>query len=195
MIDLFESLSIRARRGCAADAHASAGALRRGPLADRTDFYRTNARQRPARRKGQGLVEIFDIDEHVAAEILARLSERPVGQEALAVAHPHRRSCRRRMKRVTAQVLPPRREFLRGPYLTPVGVLALGQAALVPGLVEVHQQQIFHTCLHQLVERDGPGSTAGADCLPRRRRRGAAMARALMGGWPRRSYARRAVEA
>src|SRR5215831_4101149 len=194
MIDLLESLSIRARRPCAADANASAGALRRGPLADRTDLYRTNASQRPARRKGQGRVEVLDVDEHVAAEILARLRKRPVGQEALAVAHPHRRRCRRRMKRVTTQVLPPRPELLRGPYLAPVGFLALGQAALLPGLVEVHQQQIFHTCLHQLVERDGPGSTAGVDCLPRRRRREAAMAGAVMGGWPRRSYARRAVE-
>jgi hypothetical protein len=63
----------------------SSAALRRRALPDRTDLYGTDARQRASGREGNRLVEVLDVDEHIPAEMLARLGERAIGQEALAV--------------------------------------------------------------------------------------------------------------
>src|SRR5438128_7703066 len=113
---------------------------------------------------GDGFVEVLDVDEHVAAELLAGLRERTVGHEALAVAHPDAGRRRRRVQRETAQILPARRELFRDLQGLPVDLLSLGHAEPVPGrLVAANQQHVFHVGLHRYVERRGPEST------PRRR--------------------------
>src|SRR5439155_25188259 len=55
---------------------------------------------------GDGLVQIFCIDEEIAPQLLARLGERTVGHEPLAVAHPNTRRHRRGVQRVRSQILP-----------------------------------------------------------------------------------------
>src|SRR5215471_11907791 len=102
--------------------------LDRRPFSDRTDLYRTNARQRPSGREIDGLVEVLDVDEHIPAEMLPRFGERSVGQEAFAVAHPDGRCRGRRMERVAPEVPSARYEILSGPHLAPVSLLALGEA-------------------------------------------------------------------
>ena len=53
-----------------------------------------------------GLVEIFGVDQKIAAELLARLCKRAVGYEPFAVAHAHaaRHCCR--VQRVGSQIFP-----------------------------------------------------------------------------------------
>src|SRR5262245_54115735 len=76
--------------------------------------------------------------------MLTRLGERTVGQETLAVPHPDGRRRRRRVQRVAAQVLPSRCELVREPHLLSVELLPFGEGPLIPRLVEVDQQQVFH---------------------------------------------------
>ena len=61
--------------------------LRRRALSHRPDLDGAGASQGHAGRDGDGLVEILDVDQHVAAELLAGLRERTVGHEGFAVAH------------------------------------------------------------------------------------------------------------
>src|SRR5206468_11571653 len=91
--------------GRAASTKRAPRPLRRGPLSDRTDLYGTDARQGAAGREGDGVVEILDVDEHIPAQMLARLRERTIGQEPFAVAHPDAGCRGRRVQRVAAQVL------------------------------------------------------------------------------------------
>src|SRR5262245_9883923 len=63
-----------------------------GPLPGRTLSHRpylddTHAGHGAARRNRDRLVQILHVDQHVAAKVLARLCERPIRQEPLAVAH------------------------------------------------------------------------------------------------------------
>src|SRR5262245_6524658 len=137
---------------------------RRRPFSHRSDLDGRRARQWTARGEGDRLVQILDVDEHVTAKMLTRLGERTVGQETLAVPHPDGRRRRRRVERVTAQVLPARCELVRELHLLPVELLPLGQAPLVPRLVEINQQQVFHGAHPpRYVERQVPGSTPGVN--------------------------------
>src|ERR1700738_5056558 len=54
---------------------------------------------------GDGFVEVFGLDQVIAAELLARLGERTVGHEAFAVAHADAGGCRRRLQLRTANPL------------------------------------------------------------------------------------------
>src|SRR5262245_64266448 len=62
-------------------------ALLRRALSDGPHLDGAHAGQRAASREGDRVVKVVDVDEHIPAELLARLRERPVGQQALAVAH------------------------------------------------------------------------------------------------------------
>ena len=62
--------------------------LRRWAFPHRPDFDGTHARHWNPCGDGDRLVEILDVDEHVAAELLARFRKRTVGHEPFAVAHP-----------------------------------------------------------------------------------------------------------
>src|SRR5437867_1828692 len=138
--------------------------LCRRTLPHRPDLDGARAGQWNSCGDGDGFVEILDVDEHVAAELLAGLRERTVGHEALAVAHPDAGRRRRRVQRGTAQILPARRELFRDLQGLPVDLLSLGHAEPVPDrLVAAYQQHVFHVGLHRYVERRGPEST------PRRR--------------------------
>src|SRR5260370_18885054 len=54
---------------------------------------------------GDGFVEIFGLDEVIAAELLACLNERTVGHEPFASAQADAGGCRRRVELTTAQPL------------------------------------------------------------------------------------------
>src|SRR5437016_7941731 len=130
-------------------------ALPHGP-----DFDGARTGQRNSCGDGDGFVEILDVDEHVAAELLAGLRERTVGHEPFAVAHPDAGRRRRRVQRRAAQILPARRQLLRELHALPIDLLPLGHAEPVPGLlVAANQQHVFHGALHQEVEWPGPEST------------------------------------
>src|SRR5262245_62765882 len=135
------------RRPRRAYARARRGLPRR-PLPDRPYLDGTHTCQGAAGREVDRLVEVVDVDHHVAPEVLAGLGERAIGQEPLAVAHPDGGRRRGGMERVAAKVPPLRDELFRVLHLGPEGFLPLGEAPLVPGLVEVNQQHVFHVCLH-----------------------------------------------
>ena len=69
-------------------AQPAAPPLCRRALPHRPDFDGARAGQRNSCGEGDGFVEILDVDEHVAAELLAGLRERTVGHQPLTIAHP-----------------------------------------------------------------------------------------------------------
>src|ERR671925_407711 len=89
-------------------------ALAHGPHLDRA-----HPRESAAGGEGQRRVEILHVDQHVAAEVLARLGEWSVGQQRLAVTHAHARRGRDGLQRIAGQVL------ATGPQL-------LGELGLLP---------------------------------------------------------------
>src|SRR5262245_1587630 len=58
-------------------------------LDHRTNFDCAPLRHRNPLGDGDRRVEISGVDQEVAAQLLARLRERPVGHEAFALANPH----------------------------------------------------------------------------------------------------------
>jgi hypothetical protein len=94
-------------------------------------------------------VEILDVDEHEATELLARFRKRTVGHEPFAVADPDAGRRRRRLQWGASQILPVRRELFCKMKLLLIDLLSRGQAQLAPGLVEVYQQHVFHVRLLQ----------------------------------------------
>src|SRR6266850_8411846 len=82
-------------------------------ISHRPDFDRTYTRKRTASGDGDRLVEVVDVDQHVAAEVLARLRERAIGEQPLAVTHADAGRRRRGMHRVAAEILPLRRQLVR----------------------------------------------------------------------------------
>src|SRR5436309_1008548 len=146
--------------GALTGATSRAPTLPRRALPHGPDFDGARTGQRNSCGDRNGFVEILDVDEHVAAELLAGLRERTVGHEPLAVAHPDAGRRRRRVQRRAAQILPARRQLLRELHALPIDLLSLGHAEPVPGLlVAANQQHVFHGALHQEVERPGPEST------------------------------------
>ena len=113
--------------------------LRRRAFPHRPDLDSAHARHCTSCGDGDRLVEILDVDEHVAAELLACFRKRTVGHEPFAVAYPDAGRRRRRLQRGASQILPGRRELFRELQLLPVDLLSRGQAQLVPGLIEVNR--------------------------------------------------------
>src|SRR5258708_11590840 len=96
---------------------------------------------------GDGFVEIFGLDEVIAAELLARLSERTVRHEAFAIAQADAGGCRRRLQLRTGQPLSGRLDLLGEFHEFPHEALPLSLAELTPSLFfVVNEQHIFHVC-------------------------------------------------
>src|SRR5438094_9526277 len=102
------------------------------------DLDGTHARKGTARGYGDRLVEVVDVDQHVAAEMLARLRERTIGEKALAVTQPDARCRRRGMQRLAAEILPLRRQLDSVPHPPQVALLSLAHAPDAPGLLEIY---------------------------------------------------------
>src|SRR5205085_11527657 len=91
---------------------------------------------------GDRLVEIPGVDQEVAAQLFARLRERAVGDEPLALADADAGRRRRGVQRGGGEKLPGRVELVRQLRRLPVTLLPLG---LVQGLlVPVDQQHVAH---------------------------------------------------
>src|SRR5262249_24676491 len=107
-----------------------------------TDFDRAQARARNLCRDAYRLVEVFGVDQEVAAEVLARLGERTVSHEPFAFAHPDAGRRRGRMQRGGSQIMPTRIELMRELRGLSIAMLPLGLAHRL--LVKVNQQHISH---------------------------------------------------
>src|SRR5690606_28914074 len=59
----------------------------------RADLYRAVVRKRDLRRPRNRLVEVFAVQQEVAAQLLVCFDERPISDQRLAVAHPDRGGC------------------------------------------------------------------------------------------------------
>src|SRR5689334_7677776 len=117
-------------------------------VADRADLDGARARQRNPGGDGERFVEILHVDEHVAAELLARLRERPIGHQSLAIADPHAGCRGRRKQRMAAEVLSARPQLLRELERVPVDALTLARVELLPArLIATDQQHVFHARL------------------------------------------------
>src|SRR5262245_11173098 len=115
-------------------------ALPRRSLPHRPDLDGPHPGQGPAGGEGDGLVQVRDVDEHVAAQVLARLGEGPVRQHPLAFPDPDTGRGRGRVERVACQILPLRRELVGQLLLAPVGLLPFLQAQLLPRFAQINQQ-------------------------------------------------------
>src|SRR4029079_5003595 len=109
------------------------------------DFDRAESRPRNLCREGERVVERRDVDEVVAAELLLRLGEWPVGGELLTVADTDGRGGRRRLKRIAghehALVLQLLRESaVLGEHLV---ALLIGHRP-APLLVAVDEKHVIH---------------------------------------------------
>src|SRR2546421_7060954 len=74
-------------------------------LHDRADFDGAQACRGNPCGDADRLVQILGVDEEVAAQLLARLRERPVGYQRFAGAHPDAGRRRDRVQRVGGQIL------------------------------------------------------------------------------------------
>src|SRR5712691_1815265 len=116
-------------------------------LHDRSDFDRAHARRWNPGGNVNSLVETPGVDQVVAAELLACLRERTVGDEPLAVAHPHAGRRRRRLQLGTGKILTSRPDLLAELPVFAVNLLPLRLAQLPPRLlVVVNQQHVLHVC-------------------------------------------------
>src|SRR5262249_643785 len=103
------------------------------------------ARGRNPRGDLDGVVQVARLDQVVAAELLFRLRERPVGGRRLPVAHAHRRRGRRRLERVAAQIVTALLDALGEGVVLAHHLLHLGLGRAFPELlVAVDQAQVFH---------------------------------------------------
>src|ERR1700730_5800113 len=94
---------------------------------------------------GDGFVEVFGVDEVIAAELFTGLGERTVGDEAFAVAYPDTRGCRCRLQLRTGQPLSGRLDLLGEFHEFSHENLPLGLGELTPGfLFVVNEQHVFH---------------------------------------------------
>src|SRR5580765_8140433 len=74
-------------------------------LHDRPHLDGAHPGPRDAGRDGGGLVEVLRFHDVVPAELLARLGERAVGRDGLAVLYAHGRGGRARLERVALLVV------------------------------------------------------------------------------------------
>src|SRR5215470_11421425 len=111
-------------------------------LYHRADFDRAKARAWDTPGDAYSLVEIFGVDQEVAAELFARLREGPVGHEPFAFSHPDAGRCRRRVQWAGGQIMSARVKFLRELCGLHIAILPLGFAQGL--LVKINQQHIFH---------------------------------------------------
>src|SRR5262245_26350514 len=132
-------------------------------LPHRPDLDRSDARARNPSSDADRLVEILGIDKEVAGDLLARLHERTVGHETLAVPDPNDRRRRCRLQRRSTQIFPVGVELMCQLDRFLEHLLSLGLAELAEGLlVVVNQQHVFHRLYlhrHQMVVRESPQST------------------------------------
>ena len=93
------------------------------------------------------LVKILGVDQEIAADLLARFSERTVGHEPFAVANynAYRRRCWLQWRSI--QVLSISVELIRELYGLLQQVLSL---VLIQGLFVMNKQDIFHECALQV---------------------------------------------
>ena len=91
------------------------------------------------------LAEILGVDEEVAAQLFARLCERPIGHERFTVANPNAGRLRSRMQRCGAKIVPARVELLRELHRLLQHLLTLRLGALAERFfIVVNQQHVFH---------------------------------------------------
>src|SRR5262249_32269372 len=111
----------------------------------RPDLDRALAGGRDLRRPLERLVERLCLDQVVAAELLLRLGERPVGDDLLAVADADGDALRRRLELVATNVRTALLELRqkRAVLLVQRGLVLVGQGP-VRLLVAVDQQQVLH---------------------------------------------------
>src|SRR5260370_36331328 len=74
-------------------------------LYERTHLNGAGAHRGDACGDGDGFIEIFGVDQVIAAELFARLGERTGGDEPLPVAHADAGGCRRRLPLTTGPPL------------------------------------------------------------------------------------------
>src|SRR5207245_11611656 len=94
---------------------------------------------------GYYLVEVLCIDQVVAAEVLLRLGERPVGHHPLPLPQPHRGRGGDRLERVAGPVVPALHDRLGELPVLREDPLALGSGE--PGELRgvlVNQQHVLH---------------------------------------------------
>src|SRR6266851_10169850 len=123
--------------GAVVALHSGVAALRgglRGPLHEWAHLNGAGAHGGNPCGDGDGFVEIFGLDEVIAAELLARLGEWTVGHQPFAVAYPDTRGCRRRFQLRTGQPLSGRLDLLGEFHEFPHETLPLSLAELTPSL-------------------------------------------------------------
>src|SRR5271166_2850420 len=139
-------------------------------LPDGPHFDRAVLRPRNPRGNRNRLVEIFRLNQVVAAELLLGFREWPVRHYRLAVAHANRGGRRGLLERIAALVLPALREVLREDHIFLEHLALLGGVHLFSvRFAVVDQKQVFHCMLsllrfrfHLLVERRYVRSTPDA---------------------------------
>src|SRR5579871_639282 len=143
-------------------APASLGGQARD-LQDRPDLDGSKPRPREPARDLDRLVEVWDIDQEVSSKLLARLRERAVGDEALALPHPHARRRGHGLQGRGVEILPGRLDLVRDLRGFPVALLLFGFVRGILGAV--HEQHVFHRPPSFPCAADGrcrPGSVAAA---------------------------------
>src|SRR6266513_1284226 len=140
----FLGSALGAQRPPSPDAAAYADLLagQAGDLHDRPNLHRPQRGARKPARDVDRLVQIPDVDDEVAAELLARLRERTVGHDPFAVPHPDAGRRRHGVQRGGGEIPPGRSDLMRNLRRLPVALFLL---RLVRGLlIAVHQQHVFH---------------------------------------------------
>src|SRR5438270_6526680 len=122
-------------------------------LHHRPDFYGAHPRGWNARGNSHGLVEIFGIDQEVAAQLFTRLREGTVGHQPFAVADPDAGRCRGGVQRRRGQILPALLNLLRDLRGFAVALLPLGLAQDL--LVKINQQHELHKSASMSESNDG----------------------------------------
>src|SRR4030065_235944 len=124
-------------------------------LHDRPDFDGAFARARYPPGDGDRLVEVYRVDQEVAAQLLAGFREGAVGDHPLAVTHPDAGRRRHRRQGIGGQILAVRLELVRELRRLLVAVLPLGIGPCL--LVRVDQQHVFHRSPSILTSFGGGG--------------------------------------
>src|SRR5262249_30079326 len=131
---------------------------------DRPHLHRPIAGRRDASRERDRLIEIFCFDQVVTAELFAGFSERAIGRDGFAIAHPHRGRSGDRLQGIARAVVATLHDALGERHvLWEYRAFFLFTHGVPVSLALVDQQQVLHVPtsleIYSLVEREARKST------------------------------------
>src|SRR5215471_17317443 len=109
---------------------------------DWPDFNSAETSRRDSPRNGDGIIEIFCVDEVKTAELLTCFRKRSVRYQTFAFTDTNTRRRRNGMERRGIQILAARMNFLREPCRLHIAVRTLGLGHAL--LIKVNQQHVLH---------------------------------------------------